>query len=104
MNFSFKIEHFEFRSYTPHEIKDGLILRFNLRSGFLFFSQRREGEKKESLIQFLVKSSAAPLLKYLSTRMSAMPSDKREPIINNLQEIVQTELAAKVVKDLFWQT
>ena len=52
----------------------------NLRSGFLFFRGGGRAKKKESLIQLLVESSAAPQLKCLSTRVSAMPSDKSEPI------------------------
>ena len=52
----------------------------NLRSGFLFFRGGGRAKKKESLIQLLVESSAAPQLKCLSTRVSAMSSDKSEPI------------------------
>ena len=47
---------------------------------FFFFAAEGGRKKKESLIQLLVESSAAPQLKCLSTRVSAMPSDKSEPI------------------------
>ena len=47
---------------------------------FFFFVAEGGRKKKESLIQLLVESSAAPQLKCLSTRVSAMPSDKSEPI------------------------
>ena len=57
---------------------DWLVLTCD--QAFFFFAAEGGRKKKESLIQLLVESSAAPQLKCLSTRVSAMPSDKSEPI------------------------
>ena len=54
--------------------------RVTCDQAFFFFAAEGGRKKKESLIQLLVESSAAPQLKCLSTRVSAMPSDKSEPI------------------------
>ena len=59
---------------------NGIALTLTCDQAFFFFAAEGGRKKKESLIQLLVESSAAPQLKCLSTRVSAMPSDKSEPI------------------------
>ena len=62
--------------------KSGQMARYIVTcdQAFFFFAAEGGRKKKESLIQLLVESSAAPQLKCLSTRVSAMPSDKSESI------------------------